>query len=71
MSVSERDPDLLRDLRRIVADLGVSGAAREIPASRKTVYRLLKEEVTQPSRAIRAGIERLANSDKEGEECRP
>lgn len=46
-------------LRRIVLRLGATVVASEIPAERSTVYRLIDGDTRRPSRAVRAGIERI------------
>lgn len=50
--------------RYLVARRGVQNVADAIPAGRDTVYRLIKGETTEPTRAVRAGIERLVDEDK-------
>lgn len=41
--------------------------ADEIPADKVTAYRLIKGETKHPTRAIRAGIERIVESESEKE----
>lgn len=54
-------PDLRLKFRRIAAREGVSRIADEVPADRKTVYRLISGETQRPTRAVRAGIERVVH----------
>lgn len=51
-----------RQLGRMVARMGVNAVAASIPADRSTVYRLIKGEVTKPSLAVKAAVERLVGS---------
>lgn len=51
-------------LERIVFSRSVGEVADAIPAGRRTVYRIIRGEVQRPTRAIRAGIERLIDEDK-------
>ena len=48
-----------REFRRIVAREGVEKVADAIPAGRDTVYRLIRGDTANPTRAVRAGIERI------------
>ena len=57
-----------RAFSRIAAKKGVARIAEEIPANPVTAYRLMKGETKQPSRAIRAGIERIVESEREKDE---
>jgi hypothetical protein len=52
-------PETFRAFRRIAAKEGLTAIAEEIPADRATVYRIIGETTLHPSRAIRAGIERV------------
>lgn len=45
--------------RHIAAREGVRNVACEIPASYVTVYRLIRGDTVRPTRAVRAGIERI------------
>lgn len=59
--------DQLRvELRTVVFRRTAEDVAREIPASRSTVYRIITGEVQRPSRAIRAGVERVVGSSQVG-----
>jgi len=49
----------LAAFRVIAAQLSVKKVSPEIPASCHTVYRLIKGETRRPSRAVRAGVERV------------
>jgi len=53
--------DLREDFARVAFEHGVSNAARMIPCSRSSAYRLLNGEVGHPSQAIRAGVERVVD----------
>ena len=65
------DWDALRvQLRRVVLRCGAARIAREIPAERSTVYRLIGGETHRPSRAVRAGIERIL-AEHAGDRLRP
>ena len=57
--------ETLRAFRRIAAKQGLGKIADEIPADRTTVYRLVGETTTTPTRAIRAGIERVVKKHTE------
>lgn len=54
-----------RVLRRDSFRGSVQKLADAIPAGRDTVYRLLKGETENPTRAVRAGIERLIGEEPE------
>lgn len=45
--------------RRIAASEGVARIAEQVPADKKTVYRIIAGDVQMPTRAVRAGIERI------------
>lgn len=52
--------DEIRDrFREMFGSRRVRDIADEIPADRKTVYRLYNGETKKPSRAVQRGIERL------------
>jgi len=53
-----------REFCRIAAKRGVAMVAGEIPADKVTAYRLMKGETKHPSRAVRAGIERIVNDER-------
>ncbi len=59
--------DTRRAFCPIAAKRGVAMIADEIPADKVTVYRLMKGETKQPTRAIRAGIERIVESERSKE----
>jgi DNA-binding phage protein len=59
-------PETRRDFCRIAARMGVAQVAEQIPAGRDTVYRLLRGETEQPTRAVKAGIERIVKEHKHG-----
>ncbi len=52
-------PTTRREFSRIAACEGVEKIAEEVPADRATIYRLIGGETHVPSRAVRAGIERI------------
>lgn len=49
----------LAAFRLIAAQLSVKKVSHEIPASCHTVYRLIKGETRQPTKAVQAGVKRL------------
>lgn len=51
--------------RRIVAKRGVSKVANEVPVNRATLYRFIRGDTESPSRAVRAGIERIVQQSQE------
>jgi hypothetical protein len=55
-----------RDFCRIAAQMGVAKVADEIPAGRDTVYRLIRGTTEQPTRAVKAGIERIVKEHTNG-----
>lgn len=62
------DPDTFREFRRIAAREGVDKVADMIPAHRATIYRLIRGETQEPSRAVCAGIERVVREHERREE---
>lgn len=58
-------PQTRREFRRIVAREGVEKVADAIPAGRDTVYRLIRGDTSHPTRAVRAGIERIVKEKKQ------
>ena len=56
---------LLDKLRLVVARRGVENVADAIPVDRATVYRLLSGKTRRPTRAVRAGVERLVSKADE------
>lgn len=60
--------DTRREFCRIAAKRGVERVAEEIPANRATAYRLIRGETRDPSRAIRAGIERIVERERTKED---
>ena len=56
--------DLRNEFELEVFRRGVTKMARAIPAGRTTVYRLLKGQVKRPTKAIRAGIERIVKEER-------
>ena len=56
-----------RAFRRIAAAEGVANVAAEIPADPVTVYRLIGGVTERPTRAVRAGIERIVASHENPE----
>lgn len=59
--------DLKQGLTREVFKRGVDDVAREIPASRRTVYRLIGGETKRPSHAIREGVARVVTGGTEND----
>lgn len=57
-------PETRERFRYLVARKGVQNVADAIPAGRDTVYRLIKGETKEPTRAVRAGIERIVREDE-------
>ena len=51
--------------RRLAARQGFATMAKKIPADRATLYRLLTGKTGKPTKAIRAGIERLLQAAKD------
>lgn len=58
-------PTTRREFSRIAAREGVEKIADEVPADPVTIYRLISGETRMPSRAIRAGVERIVQEHKE------
>ena len=56
--------ELKRDFCHMTAVRGVSSVAEAIPASRATVYRLIKGEVQNPSLSIKARVERMVDESE-------
>lgn len=56
--------ELKPKLHRACGKNGVQKVADAIPADRNTVYRLLRGQTTRPSKAIKAGIEKLVKDQK-------
>jgi hypothetical protein len=53
-----------REFCRIAAKRGVVRTAEDVPANKMTLYRLISGETKMPSRAIRAGIERIVEEER-------
>lgn len=53
------------EFRSVVFRLGVDEAAERLPASKKTIYRLIGDDDVQPCRAIVAGAERVIQQEHE------
>jgi len=53
--------NLRQKFRRIAAREGVRRIASEVPASHTTIYRIISGDTSQPSRALRAAIERIVD----------
>ena len=56
--------ELQRDFRMVVLRRGdhtVAEVARLLPAGRTTVYRLMNGDITRPSLALRAAVERAVS----------
>ncbi len=54
-----------RTFQRIAAREGVRKVAEEVPADFSTIYRMIRGDTAVPSRAVRAGIERIVAEHKE------
>lgn len=63
--MTQQDETTIRQFRRIAARHGVEKIAEEIPADRATVYRIIGGETVRPTRAVRAGIERVVEAHKD------
>lgn len=57
--------DTKKKFSRIAAREGFRQIAEEVPAHFTTVYRLVKGEHEHPSRAVRAGIERIVEKHEQ------
>ncbi len=57
--------DTKRRFVAIALRKGMDAVARELPASRRTVYRMVNGQVDKPSLAIRVAVERIVKEDKE------
>ena len=55
-----------KTFRRIAAKEGIRRIAGEVPAHHATIYRLIRGDTQEPSRAVRAGIERVVREQEEG-----
>jgi len=51
-------------IERICLRRGIPRVADAIPANPATVYKLLRGDTAQPSRAVEAGIERIVNAER-------
>jgi len=60
----KRWAELADDFRRVAFARGVEIVADAIPADRATVYRLLNGVTQHPTRAIRAGVERVVRENQ-------
>ncbi len=52
------------EFRRVAAKEGIDKVAAEVPADRATIYRLIRGDTERPTRAVRAGIERIVEDRK-------
>lgn len=52
---------------RIAAINGVYAIAEQVPAGPNTIYRLIRGETDMPTRAVRAGIERIVREHQQQE----
>ena len=62
-----------RELCRMVAKRGAVVVAGDLPADKRTVYRLITGETRCPSLALRAAVERLIEEGRQNgslDECR-
>lgn len=57
--------ELRTRLAHIVFRRSIDEVADAIPVHRRTVYRLIQGDIRRPSHAVRAGIERLVEEDRE------
>lgn len=60
----KRWAEIRQDFCRLTAKRGVVKMAADIPADRVTVYRLLKGETQQPTKAVQAAIERVVEEER-------
>lgn len=51
--------DTKQKFQRIAARQGIRSIAGEVPASRATIYRIIRGETAEPHQATKAGIERI------------
>jgi transposase-like protein len=51
--------------QQIVSKQGIRKVADALPAAHTTVYRLIKNETHQPTKALRAAIERIVTQAKD------
>lgn len=61
-------PETRQRFRHIAAQEGIYAVADKIPAHPTTVYRLLAGDSSQPTRAVRAGVERVVQEHQEPQE---
>jgi predicted N-acyltransferase len=66
--MSEKWDKLKPEIERICLRRGIPKVANAIPANPATVYRLLNNETSQPSRAVEAGIERIVEREQRNED---
>lgn len=65
MTARDQWDDLRPEFRRVVFTRGVQEVARELPAHRATVYRMIHGETT-PSHALAEAVRRLVEREQEG-----
>lgn len=58
-------PDTYQKFRRIAAREGVARVADDVPVDPSNLYKLFRGEIQQPSRAVRAGIERVVKEHEQ------
>ncbi len=56
--------ELRPELERIVFRKGVTSVSHLIPAGRTAIYDMINGRTTEPSHAMRAGVERLVESER-------
>ena len=56
-------PMILERFRFIAATKGIYKVSPDIPASAKTVYRMLAGETRRPSLAVKAGVKRIVDDE--------
>jgi hypothetical protein len=57
--------DTYRKFRRIAACKGVARIADDVPVDASNLYKLFRGEIQRPSRAVRAGIERVVKEHEQ------
>lgn len=62
--MSRRWSELREEFARVAFEHGIINAARMIPMSRSSAYRVINGEISRPSQAIRANIERIVESER-------
>jgi len=66
--MTEEWDDTYRKFRHIAAREGVKRTAESVPTDPSNLYKLLRGDTQRPSRAVRAGIERVVKEHEQDEE---